>query len=124
MELSIGPFDYRVYMVPNLVDPATGEKLDGGISFKKQELYLDTSVIHRRRRTVLLHEYFHAWAYHLGRPDDEETQCDHFAAACLQFEKSLEPWGGKDALKCLEVKVDMEGSIPVLKIPRSDWGSQ
>ena len=106
MELLVGPHRYRVYLIFNLTHPQNNQPLAGGVCFENQEFHLDISVPTSRRQSVLLHEYWHAWVHHFGNPIDEETSCDHFASACLQFLNCITKQGGEsDALRCLEVKI-------------------
>ncbi len=102
MHLTVGPYSYEVLKAHQLIHPMSGDKLDGLIDFATGTIWIDDTVPTHRRLDVILHEYWHAWRHHFGKPENEEAQCDWFAAATMQFLREWHLQGCEFSLTCLD----------------------
>ena len=102
MHLTVGPYSYSVLKTQNLSHPIDNEAIDGLIDFATATIWIDQTVPAHRRLDVILHEYWHAWRHHFGKPEDEEAECDWFAAAVMQFLREWHLQGCEFSLSCLD----------------------
>lgn len=115
MDLFVGPYRFSVYMAIGLTHPKTGVSVSGLIDFEERQILINSSLKSCRWLEVILHEYWHAWCYHFGKPIDEEEQCDRFAVATIQFIQDWHEQGGRESMACLEVRANHDSSMPILK---------
>lgn len=116
MHLTVGPYSYDVLKAQQLVHPSTHEPLDGLIDFATATIWVDASVPANRRLDVILHEYWHAWRHHFGRPENEEAECDWFAAATMQFLREWHLQCCEFSLGCLDDATNAPRKRPHLRM--------
>ena len=102
MHLTVGPYSYEVLKAQHLIHPDSLQKVDGLIDFATATIWIDQVVPAHLRLDIILHEYWHAWRHHFGKPEDEEAECDWFAAATMQFLREWHLQGCEFSLNCLD----------------------
>lgn len=98
MQFHVGPVSYRLVISNRHVFDADGNELEGCAVEGRRLLILSCIVEPERREEVALHEFTHAWAFHVPQPSNEEERCQLTALIAQQFQKDLDAAGGREAL--------------------------
>jgi hypothetical protein len=99
INFNVGPFVYRLVVSDRAIFDGEGEELEGVAVEGRRLLILSRIVEVERREDVALHEFTHAWAFHVPKPSDEEERCQLTALVAQQFALDLERQGGREALR-------------------------
>jgi hypothetical protein len=85
MNLRVGPFVYRVELVPGYI-PFEGDDCLGLCDNEHHLILVSDRCSDAQRVQVLCHEYMEAWLYHFGQNlRDKEAWCDLFGLAMAGF---------------------------------------
>jgi hypothetical protein len=103
----VGPVVYRLVISDRSIFDAEGSELEGCAVEGRRLIIISRIVEPERREEVALHEFAHAWAFHVPKPADEEERCQLTALIAQQFRDDLEAQGGREALR----------SIPAQRVP-------
>jgi hypothetical protein len=101
MQFHVGPVVYRLAVSDRSVFDVEGNELEGCAVEGRRLLILSRIVEPERREEIALHEFTHAWSFHVPKPSDEEERCQLTALIAQQFALDLERNGGREALRSL-----------------------
>jgi len=101
MDFGVGPFTYRLAISDRSIFDAEGNELEGCAVEARRLLIISRIVEPERREEIALHEFTHAWGFHVPKPSDEEERCQLTALIAQQFAADLERAGGREALQRL-----------------------
>lgn len=115
LQFHIGPHVYRLVISDRSIYDAEGNEMEGAAIESRRLLIVSRIVERDRRYEVALHEFFHAWNFHVPPATDEEHQADLAALVSQQFHADLEEEGGVAALMALEPQ-----AVPRIGSPRPE----
>lgn len=117
VKFRVGTITYTLVISDSSIYDAEGNEVEG-IALEAQRLLLISRIVEpTRREEVAMHEYVHAWFFHVPRPTTEEENCQFAAFVAEQFNQALESQGGRDALRALPAtRMPRLGSPPAQRI--------
>lgn len=109
----VEPWVYKVIVSEFPLIGPSGNHAAGLHSWSDMQLIIGGDMPLRRRLEILLHEAFHAWRQHHGRPTDEESLCDQVASFATAFFRQLSRQGGERSLMQLTHTGVVDDSVDV-----------
>lgn len=101
MQFHVGPVAYTLVISDRSIFDEEGDELEGRAVESRRLLIISHRVEPERREDVALHEFKHAWQFHVPAPTTPEEDCQLFSLASRQFHNDLENQGGAEALRQL-----------------------
>ncbi len=98
MKFHVGPFTYTLVVSDRSIFDADGNQLDGIAVESRRMLLISRHVEPERREEVAMHEFVHAWEFHVPKPTTDEERCQFFAFLDRQFRDDLHNGGGRETL--------------------------
>lgn len=102
MRFIVGGTRYCVCIPDEPLANAGGNPVNGLWEWSTRTIWLSGDTDPANRLEVLLHELWHAWRHHYGKPVDEEAECNNAAAFFLEITRQLARQGGEAALRRME----------------------
>lgn len=117
MKFRVGTIIYTLIISDSSIYDSEGNEREG-IALEGQRLLLLSRIVEiDRREEVAMHEYVHAWFFHVPRPTTEEESCQFIAFVREQFNQALESQGGREALRALPAtRMPRLGTQPVRRM--------
>lgn len=107
MQFHVGPYTYTLVISDREIFDENGERLEGCAVENRRLLIIARSVEPERREEIAMHEFTHAWGFHVPAPHDEEERAQLGATIARQFQDDLDAAGGRETLE----------QLPAVRVP-------
>lgn len=97
MKLHVGPSAYTVVRSSRAIFDLEGAELEGCCLESRRRIVLSRIVEPERLEEVAEHEFYHAWLFHVPKPNDDEEAAQLHSLIGRQFRQDVEDAGGPDA---------------------------
>lgn len=113
MRFHIGPWRYTVRITDGALFDQQGREAAAMFVPSQRRILISGTLPLAVRSEKLRHELRHAWLHHLGRPTDEETDCDTVASFSACIERQFADQGGESALAAMTAGGALPTRVPV-----------
>jgi hypothetical protein len=112
INFNVGPYVYRLIIANRRMWDAAGEEMHACAIESRRLMMISPDVDRDQREEMALHEYVHAWEFHIPKPRNAEERCQLTAMIAKQFQNDLEAAGGIDSLRDMPISPAPEVGRP------------